>query len=55
MESMKVAYGVAIEEVDGRFVVTYPDFPEARAEAANFSAAFDAATHCLEETMAVRI
>ena len=52
---MKVAYGVAIKEVDGRFVVTYPDFPEARAEAANFSAAFDAATHCLEETMAVRI
>jgi predicted RNase H-like HicB family nuclease len=55
MESMKVAYGVAIEEMDGRFLVTYPDFPEAHAEATNFNAAFDAATHCLEETIAARI
>lgn len=52
---MKIAYGVAIEEEGGRFRVTYPDFPETEAWAANFNAAFDAATHCLEETMAARI
>lgn len=55
MESKKVAYGVTIEQMDARFHVTYPDFPEAKAEVASFSEAFDAATHCLEEAMAARI
>ncbi|MCE2510040.1 MAG: hypothetical protein J4G10_03545 [Alphaproteobacteria bacterium] len=55
MESRKVAYGVTIEEADGRFCVTYPDFPEARTEVASFNEAFDAATHCLEAAIAARI
>lgn len=44
-----------IEQVEGEFVVTYPDFPEARTQAATFNGAFDAAIACLEETLADRI
>lgn len=52
---MKVSYGVLIDQIDGEFVVTLPDFPEARTQASNFNDAFDAAVVCLEATLAARI
>jgi len=55
MEWMQLSYGITIEQVDGQFVVTIPDFPEARATATRFSDAFDAATACLEAALAERI
>lgn len=55
MEIAKVAYGVSIEKAGNRFVVTFPDFPEARAEADDFAGAFDIASRCIEETLAERI
>ena len=55
MEWMQLSYGITIEQIDGQFVITIPDLPEARATATSFSDAFDAATACLEAALAGRI
>jgi len=47
MEWTQLSQRVTIKQIDGQFVVTIPDFPEARATAASFSDAFDAAVAVL--------
>ena len=53
----KLAYPVILtpDEIDGGFVVTFPDVPEAITQGSDFTDALAQATDALEEAIAGRI